>query len=186
MYLTIKFKPHTSRTRPSISEGFVKIQINSEISPRLGRDHFYPENFFYAEGWGNQPTFTPTPPGSGSCWCQCSSGFNTSISREITHKHVTHLKRHLEVSENPHWVTTALHKWPLKVKRKIIPSKKGQMLLCFLPAAEASPHLFPSFFATIQWWIWKRNVNTFNNFILQAVWAIESPFNYHHKRPVEG
>lgn len=145
MYLTIKFKPHTSRTRPSISEGFVKIQINSEISPRLGRDHFYPENFFYTEGWGNQPTFTPTPPGSGSCWCQCSSGFNTSISREITHKHVTHLKRHLEVSENPHWVTTALHEWLWRSKRKLYPLKKGKCCSVFFQQLKHLHICFPHF-----------------------------------------
>lgn len=54
-----------------------------------------------------------------------------SISREITYKHDTHLKRHLQVSENPHWVTTALHEWPVKVQRKITPPKKGKCCSVF-------------------------------------------------------
>lgn len=52
-----------------------------------------------------------------------------SISRKITYKHDTHLKKHLQVSENPHWVTTALHEWPSKVKRKIIPKKSANVAL---------------------------------------------------------
>lgn len=52
-----------------------------------------------------------------------------SISREITYKHDTHLKKHLQVSENPHWVTTALHEWPSKVKRKNIPKKSANVAL---------------------------------------------------------
>lgn len=99
---------------------------------------------------------------------------------------MTHISRDTWRSQKIHTESPLLFMSGLwRSKGKLYPQKR-QMLLCFLPAAEASPHLFASFFATIQWWIWKRNVSTISNFILQAVWAIKSPFNYHHKRTAEG
>lgn len=95
---------------------------------------------------------------------------------------MTHISRDTCRSQKIHTESPLLFMSGLwRSKEKLYPKKK-QMLLCFLPEAEVSPHLF----ATIQWWIWKRNVSTFSNFILQAVWAIKLPFNYHHKRTAEG
>lgn len=78
---------------------------------------------------------------------------------------MTHISRDTCRSQKIHTESPLLFMSGLwRSKEKLYPKKK-QMLLCFLPEAEVSPHLF----ATIQWWIWKRNVSTFSNFILQAV-----------------